>query len=49
MYQDGCWSTIEGSLNVVRDFTDFCFHSYFSFMDELRESLPVGELAMDIK
>ncbi|PKI41075.1 hypothetical protein CRG98_038603, partial [Punica granatum] len=46
---DGCWSTIEGSCTVVRDFTDFCFHLYFSFMDEQREKLPVDEKPMDVK
>lgn len=34
--QDGTWSTLEGCLTVVRDFTDVCYHSYFSVMDDLR-------------
>ncbi|KAL6329985.1 hypothetical protein AAG906_039900 [Vitis piasezkii] len=46
---DGCWSTIIGSCTVVRDFTDFCFHSYFSYMDELREHVPPNEKPVDIK
>ncbi|CAM8995408.1 unnamed protein product [Rhodiola kirilowii] len=33
---DGTWSTIQGSFTIVRDFLDVCFHSYFSYMDELR-------------
>lgn len=45
----GCWSTIKGSGTVVRDFTDLCFHSYFSFMDELSEKVPENEKPMDIK
>ncbi|KAF7827013.1 putative membrane protein [Senna tora] len=46
---DGCWSTIERSCTVVQDFTDFCFHSYFSYMDELREDLPPNEMPIDLK
>jgi len=48
-YQDGCWSTIEGACTVVRDFTDFCFHSYFSYMDELSEEMLREEKPIDIK
>ncbi|XP_042485913.1 uncharacterized membrane protein At3g27390 [Macadamia integrifolia] len=46
---DGCWSTIKGSCTVVRDFTDFCFHSYFSYMDELTEEVSEDEKPMNIK
>ncbi|KAL3753128.1 hypothetical protein ACJRO7_000514 [Eucalyptus globulus] len=42
-FLDGLWSTVEGSCTVVRDFTDFCFHSYFSFMDELRDKIQPDE------
>jgi hypothetical protein len=34
---------------VVQDFTDFCFHSYFSCMDELIETVLPDEKPMDIK
>lgn len=34
---------------AVQDFTDFCFHSYFSFMDELSEKVPKDEKPIDIK
>ena len=34
---------------VVRDVTDFCFHSYFSFMDELSEKMGDDEAPIDIK
>lgn len=34
---------------MVRDFTDFCFHSYFSYMDELMEKVPPNEKRTDIK
>jgi hypothetical protein len=34
---------------VVRDVTDFCFHSYFSFMDELSENMGEDEEPFDIK
>jgi hypothetical protein len=34
---------------VVRDVTDFCFHSYFSFMDELSENMGDDETPFDIK
>ncbi|XP_027341898.1 uncharacterized membrane protein At3g27390 [Abrus precatorius] len=46
---DGCWSTIQRSCTVVQDVTDFCFHSYFSYMDELREKLPPHEKPLDIR
>ncbi|KAM7492443.1 hypothetical protein LguiA_035364 [Lonicera macranthoides] len=49
VFTDGCRSTIEGSCTVVRDFTDFCFHSYFSYMDELGEEVREDERPMDIK
>ncbi|XP_048328643.2 uncharacterized membrane protein At3g27390 isoform X2 [Ziziphus jujuba] len=48
-FADGCWSTIKGSLTVVQDFTDFCFHSYFSYMDDLIEKIPADAKPMDIK
>ncbi|GAB2234132.1 hypothetical protein Droror1_Dr00003369 [Drosera rotundifolia] len=46
---DGCWSTIMGACTAVRDSVDFCFHSYFSFMDELSEKVPADEKPVDIK
>ncbi|WJX33190.1 hypothetical protein P8452_21424 [Trifolium repens] len=46
---DGCWSTIETSYTVVQDVIDFCFHSYFSYMDELRENLTPQEKPIDIR
>ncbi|XP_010252856.1 PREDICTED: uncharacterized membrane protein At3g27390 [Nelumbo nucifera] len=46
---DGCWSTIDGSCTVVQDFTDFCFHSYFSYMDDLSEKVPKDKEPMDIR
>ncbi|XP_021766319.1 uncharacterized membrane protein At3g27390 [Chenopodium quinoa] len=46
---DGCWETIQGSCTVVRDFTDFCFHSYFSYMDELIMKRPADEKPLEIK
>lgn len=49
LFQDGTWSTIKGSCVVVQDFTDFCFHSYFSYMDELMEQMPADEKPMDIE
>ncbi|XP_041004179.1 uncharacterized membrane protein At3g27390 [Juglans microcarpa x Juglans regia] len=48
-FVDGCWSTIKGGCTVVQDFTDFCFHSYFSYMDELIETVLPDERPMDIK
>ncbi|XP_057461329.1 uncharacterized membrane protein At3g27390 isoform X1 [Actinidia eriantha] len=48
-FVDGCWSTIKGSFTVVQDFTDFCFHSYFSYMDELSEDIPADQKPIDIK
>ncbi|KAL0311119.1 UNVERIFIED_CONTAM: putative membrane protein [Sesamum angustifolium] len=48
-FSDGCCSTLKGSCTAVRDFTDFCFHSYFSFMDELSEEVHEDEKPIDIK
>ncbi|XP_061355370.1 uncharacterized membrane protein At3g27390 isoform X2 [Gastrolobium bilobum] len=41
--------TIASFCIVVQDVTDFCFHSYFSYMDELRENLPPHEKPLDIR
>ncbi|XP_062107094.1 uncharacterized membrane protein At3g27390 [Humulus lupulus] len=48
-FADGCWSTIKGSCIVVLDLIDFCFHSYFSYMDELVAQIPAEEKPMEIK
>ncbi|XP_073282621.1 uncharacterized membrane protein At3g27390 [Primulina huaijiensis] len=48
-FLDGCWSTLEDSCTVVRDFMDFCFHSYFSYMDELSEEVHENEKPMEIQ
>ncbi|PRQ52417.1 hypothetical protein RchiOBHm_Chr2g0155271 [Rosa chinensis] len=48
-FVDGSWSTIKGSCIIVQDLTDFCFHSYFSYMDELMEQIPANEKPMDIE
>ncbi|KAK4846411.1 hypothetical protein QYF36_016919 [Acer negundo] len=48
-FVDGCLSTIRGSWTAVQDFTDFCFHSYFSYMDELSEKVPEDEKLVDIR
>nr|KAJ0204679.1 hypothetical protein LSAT_V11C500262840 [Lactuca sativa] len=47
-FVDGCFSTLEVSCTVVRDFTSFCFHSYFSFVDDLSEEIPVDDKLVDI-
>ncbi|GMI99115.1 hypothetical protein like AT5G40640 [Hibiscus trionum] len=39
-FYDGTWSTVKGSFTVVRDFNDVCFHSYNSFMEDLRQKEP---------
>ncbi|CAO2814283.1 unnamed protein product [Amaranthus hypochondriacus] len=46
---DGCWPTLQGSCTVVRDFTDFCFHSYFSYMDDLIMEKPADENTVELK
>ncbi|PVH48022.1 hypothetical protein PAHAL_4G222200 [Panicum hallii] len=48
-FMDGTASTIAGACTVVRDVTDFCFHSYFSFMDDLIEKMGEDETPLDIK
>ncbi|KAL5794371.1 hypothetical protein ACOSP7_002965 [Xanthoceras sorbifolium] len=48
-FVDGCLSTIRGSCMAVQDFTDLCFHSYFSYMDELSEKVPEDEKPVDIR
>jgi hypothetical protein len=47
--QDGTYSTLKGSCTVVRDFTDFIFHSYFDSIDEFRTGEPKGGKPLDIK
>lgn len=39
-FYDGTWSTIKGSFTIVRDFGDFCFHSYLSYMNDLWHQGP---------
>ncbi|KAE8646810.1 uncharacterized membrane protein At3g27390 [Cucumis sativus] len=46
---DGCLSTIKASCLIVMDFTDFCFNSYFSYMDELGELMHSDEKPMEVK
>ncbi|KAF3331377.1 hypothetical protein FCM35_KLT02783 [Carex littledalei] len=48
-FLDGCVDTIKGSCTLVRDFTDFSFHSYFSLMDELSEAISDEETPIDVK
>ncbi|KXG19843.1 hypothetical protein SORBI_3010G125000 [Sorghum bicolor] len=48
-FMDGTVSTITGACTVVRDVTDFCFHSYFSFMDDLIEKMGDDEAPLGIK
>ncbi|KAG7547951.1 hypothetical protein ISN44_As12g031550 [Arabidopsis suecica] len=48
-FVDGSFSTIKGSCTVVTDFTDFCFHSYFSYMDELREMVSADVEPLEIR
>uniref|UniRef100_A0A0E0LAQ7 Uncharacterized protein n=1 Tax=Oryza punctata TaxID=4537 RepID=A0A0E0LAQ7_ORYPU len=48
-FLDGTVSTTAGACTVVRDVTDFCFHSYFSLMDELIRKLGDNETPLDIK
>ncbi|URE34454.1 hypothetical protein MUK42_16520 [Musa troglodytarum] len=48
-FASGCVDTIKGACTLVVDFTDFCFHSYFSYMDDLCEKVTVGETPMDVK
>ncbi|MCE0481320.1 hypothetical protein HAX54_038999 [Datura stramonium] len=48
-FVDGCISTLKGSCTVVRDFTDFCYHSYFSYMDELSEEMHPADKPIEVK
>ncbi|PIN10105.1 hypothetical protein CDL12_17310 [Handroanthus impetiginosus] len=41
---DGTVGTIKGSCTVVRDFADLCYHSYPSYLKELRENPASNEL-----
>lgn len=38
--QDGTWGSVKGSFNIIRDFSDVCYYSYFSIMDDLRRHGP---------
>ncbi|XP_051140895.1 uncharacterized membrane protein At3g27390 [Andrographis paniculata] len=41
---DGTLGTVKGSCTVVRDFADLCYHSYPSYLKELRHNPPSNEL-----
>ncbi|XP_078443517.1 putative membrane protein At3g27390 [Wolffia australiana] len=47
-FADGCQGTIKGACTVVRDCTDFGFHSYFSYMDDILEKEPEGGRPIDL-
>jgi len=38
--QDGTWSTVLKTFDIVKDVRDACFHTYFSVMDDLRQEGP---------
>lgn len=44
---DGTWTQVQGACTIVRDFADFSFHTYFSFMDDLLDSK--GENPIELK
>ncbi|XP_022983202.1 uncharacterized membrane protein At3g27390-like isoform X1 [Cucurbita maxima] len=48
-FYDGTWDTIKGCFTVIRDFGDFCCHSYISFMQELRQRIPPNGKHYEIK
>lgn len=48
-FYDGTWSTIKGSFTIVRDFGDFCFHSYLSYMNDLWHQGPAGGKYYEIR
>uniref|UniRef100_A0A2P2KJP8 Putative membrane protein At3g27390 isoform X1 n=1 Tax=Rhizophora mucronata TaxID=61149 RepID=A0A2P2KJP8_RHIMU len=39
-FYDGTWDTVKGSFTTVSDFTDVCYHSYISIMDDLQKQVP---------
>lgn len=48
-FTDGVWDTIEGSCTVVRDFTDFCYHSFFSYLKDFRKDPAPNVQPFEIK
>ncbi|WCJ21249.1 hypothetical protein M5689_003415 [Euphorbia peplus] len=46
---DGTWDTIKRSCTIVRDFCDFCYHSYISYMDDLQKEQPTDEKYYEIR
>ncbi|KAL8124820.1 putative membrane protein At3g27390 isoform X1 [Apium graveolens] len=46
-FTDGTWTQVQGACTIVRDFADFSFHTYFSFMDDLLDSK--GENPIELK
>ncbi|KAF3796810.1 putative membrane protein [Nymphaea thermarum] len=46
---DGSWSAIKRSCTFVRDFTDLCFHSYFSLMDDMIKDIGDDDWRLDVK
>ncbi|KAJ7527304.1 hypothetical protein O6H91_16G047900 [Diphasiastrum complanatum] len=37
---DGVWGTIKGSCTVVRDFADWCYHSFSAYLADFSENSP---------
>lgn len=48
-FYDGTVDTIKGSFTFVRDFLDYCHHSYFSYMDDLRQKKPPDVKYLEIR
>ncbi|EEF35434.1 conserved hypothetical protein [Ricinus communis] len=48
-FYDGTWDTIQKSCTIVRDFADFCYHSYFSYMDDLQQQQPPDRKYYEIR
>ncbi|KAJ7565735.1 hypothetical protein O6H91_02G072700 [Diphasiastrum complanatum] len=48
-FMDGMLGTIKGSCTVVRDFTDWCYHSYPAYLDDFRHELPKDGKPYNIK
>ncbi|KAL1812252.1 hypothetical protein ACET3Z_022317 [Daucus carota] len=46
---DGTWDTITGCCTIIRDFKDVCYHSYFSYMDDLKRQGPQEEKYYEIR
>ncbi|XP_050234584.1 uncharacterized membrane protein At3g27390 [Mercurialis annua] len=48
-FYDGTWDTLQKTCTIIRDFGDFCYHSYLSYMDDLQRQQPSDRKYYEIR